>query len=86
MPLTTDHLRVLVANEREDRIALVTTLVAGLGHTVIAGSTNVTEVGALTASEHPDVALVGLGDSSTHALELIDRIVREADCPVIAVL
>jgi response regulator NasT len=86
MPLTTDHLRVLVANEREDRIALVTTLVAGLGHTVIAGSTDVSEVGALTASEHPDVALVGLGDSSTHALELIDRIVREADCPVIAVL
>jgi AmiR/NasT family two-component response regulator len=86
MPLTTDHLRVLVANEREDRIALVTTLVAGLGHTVIAGSTNVTEVGELTSSEHPDVALVGLGDSSRHALELIDRIVREADCPVIAVL
>ena len=86
MPLTTDHLRVLVANEREDRIALVTTLVAGLGHTVIAGSTNVTEVGALTSSEHPDVALVGLGTSTTHALELIERIVREADCPVIAVL
>ena len=86
MPLTTDHLRVLVANEREDRIALVTTLVAGLGHTVIAGSTNVTEVGELTASEHPDVALVGLGTSSTHALELIERIVREAECPVIAVL
>ena len=86
MPLTTDHLRVLVANEREDRIALVTTLVAGLGHTVIAGSTNVAEVGKLTSSEHPDVALVGLGDSSAHALELIDRIVHEADCPVIAVL
>jgi AmiR/NasT family two-component response regulator len=86
MPLTTDHLRVLVANEREDRIALVTTLVAGLGHTVIAGSTNVTEVGELTSSEHPDVALVGLGDSSAHALELIERIVHEADCPVIAVL
>ena len=63
MPLTTDHLRVLVANEREDRIELVTTLVAGLGHTVIAGSTEVTEVGALTSQEHPDVALVGLGDS-----------------------
>ena len=86
--MTTDHhhLRVLIANEREDRIALVTTLVAALGHTVIAGSTNVVEVGALTASEHPDVALVGLGTSSAHALELIERIVREADCPVIAVL
>jgi two-component system, response regulator / RNA-binding antiterminator len=86
--MTTDHhhLRVLIANEREDRIALVTTLVSGLGHTVIAGSTHVVEVGALTSAEHPDVALVGLGTSTTHALELIERIVREAECPVIAVL
>jgi response regulator NasT len=86
--LTIDHqhLRVLIANERQDRIALVTTLVSGLGHTVIAGSTNVVEVGALTTSEHPDVALVGLGASTAHALELIERIVREAECPVIAVL
>jgi two-component system, response regulator / RNA-binding antiterminator len=86
MPLTTEHLRVLIANEREDRPPLVASLVAGLGHVVIAGSTNVAEVGGLTSQEHPDVALVGLGTSSTHALELIERIVREADCPVIAVL
>jgi response regulator NasT len=86
MRLTIDHLRVLVANERADRIALVSALVAGLGHTVIAGSTNVAEVGALTLSEHPDVVLVGLGDSSAHALELIERIAGEAGCPVIAVL
>jgi response regulator NasT len=79
-------LRVLIANEREDRIALVTKLVAELGHVVVAGSTNVADVGALTSDEHPDVALVGLGTSTTHALELIERIVREADCPVIAVL
>jgi response regulator NasT len=84
--MKTDHLRVLIANEREGRIALVTKLVAELGHTVIAGSTQVIEVGALTSSERPDVALVGLGTSSTHALELIERIVREAECPVIAVL
>lgn len=84
---TVSHpLRVLIANERDDRIVLVTTLVSGLGHVVIAGSTNVGEVGALTSHEHPDVALVGLGTSSTHALELIERIVREAECPVIAVL
>ena len=84
--MTVHVLRVLIANEREDRIALVTKLVAGLGHDVIAGSTNVSQVGELTANEHPDVALVGLGTSSSHALELIERIVREADCPVIAVL
>ena len=29
---------------------------------------------------------MGLGTSSAHALELIERIVREAECPVIAVL
>jgi response regulator NasT len=32
------------------------------------------------------VALVGLGASSEHALDLIDKIVREAACPVIALL
>ena len=84
--MSEEHLRVLIANEREDRIEVVTTLVAQLGHTVIAGSTEVRDVGPLTAREHPDVALVGLGTSSAHALELIERIVLEADCPVIAVL
>jgi AmiR/NasT family two-component response regulator len=44
------------------------------------------EVGEVTAWEHPDVALVGLGSSSEHALELISEIVREAACPVIAIL
>ena len=57
-----------------------------LGHTVIASSVDISGVGALTVREHPDVALVGVGDSSEHALGLIDRIVREATCPVIALL
>jgi response regulator NasT len=43
-------------------------------------------VGAVTAREHPDVALVGLGLSSEHALELITEIVHESTCPVIALL
>jgi len=86
VPLTTDQLRVLIANERRDRLALLADVVTGLGHEVIAREIDVREVGAVTSHEHPDVALVGLGTSSTHALELIERIVREADCPVIAVL
>ena len=40
----------------------------------------------MTARERPDVALVGLGESSQHALDLIDKIVREAACPVIVLL
>jgi response regulator NasT len=60
--------------------------VAGLGHDVIAREIYVKEVGAVTAREQPDVALVGLGLSSEHALDLITEIVREASCPVIALL
>jgi len=80
------HLRVLIANERRDRLELLAQVVAGLGHEVIAREIDVKEVGAVTAREHPDVALVGLGLSSEHALELIGEIVREASCPVIALL
>jgi response regulator NasT len=57
-----------------------------LGHEVIAREIDVEDVGPVTARERPDVALVGLGESSDHALELIDKIVREAACPVIALL
>jgi hypothetical protein len=80
------HLRVLIANERRDRLELLAQVVIGLGHDVIAREIYVKEVGVATAREHPDVALVGLGSSSEHALELISEIVREASCPVIAIL
>ncbi len=82
----TDHLRVLIANERKDRLALVAPIVVALGHEVIAREIEVEDVGNITARERPDVALVGLGESSEHALELIDKIVREAACPVIVLL
>jgi AmiR/NasT family two-component response regulator len=81
-----DHLRVMIANERPDRLALVASIVIGLGHEVIAREVEVDNVGPATARERPDVALVGLGESSEHALSLIDKIVREAACPVIALL
>jgi AmiR/NasT family two-component response regulator len=79
-------LRVLIANERRDRLELLAQVVAGLGHEVIAREIDVKEVGPVTAREHPDVALVGLGLSSDHALELIAQIVHTATCPVIALL
>ena len=82
----TEHLRVLIANEPTDRLALVASIVIGLGHEVIAREIDVNDVGPVTARERPDVALVGVGESSAHALGLIDRIVREAACPVIVLL
>src|SRR6266516_911366 len=81
-----EHLRVLIANERRDRLELLAQVVVGLGHEVIAREIYVKEVGAATERERPDVALVGLGMSSEHALDLISEIIREASCPVIALL
>jgi len=82
----THHLRVLIANERSDRLELLAKVVTGLGHEVIAREIHVSDVAAVTARERPDVALVGLGASAEHALRLISEIVSEAFCPVIALL
>jgi len=85
-PVEVRHLRVLIANEKRERLELLAQVVIGLGHDVIAREIYVKEVGSVTARERPDVAIVGLGLSSEHALELIGEIVREASCPVIALL
>ena len=79
-------LRILIANERKDRLERIAEIVTGLGHQVISRELEVTEVAAATEREHPDLAFVGLGVSGTHALEMISEILREASCPVIALL
>ncbi|MGZ8611504.1 MAG: ANTAR domain-containing response regulator [Actinomycetota bacterium] len=68
------------------RLEQVTHTVAGLGHDVIARESSLPEVARITATERPDVALVIVHEGSTKGLEMIDRIVHEAACPVIAVL
>jgi response regulator NasT len=80
------RLRVLIANERRDRLELLADVVIGLGHEVVAREIDVGDVAAVTAREYPDVALVGLGLSSEHALGLIGEIVAESSGPVIAIL
>ena len=82
----TEHLRVLIANERKGRLAVVAPIVAALGHEVVAREITVEDVGVVTARERPDVALVGLGENSEHALGLIQKIVQEAACPVILLI
>ncbi len=86
MKLDRHRLRVLIANEHLDRLSFLAAVVEGLGHEVVARSISVPDVAATTALERPDVAIVGLGDNSAHALELVSEIVREAYCPVIALL
>ncbi len=80
------HLRILIANERQERLAVVAPLVSSLGHEVIAREIRADEVGDLTQRMQPDVALVGVGHDVRHALQLIDAIVKESACPVIAIL
>ena len=80
------HLRVLVANQLPERAEAVSQIARSLGHEVVALELDVDKVGEITRREHPDVALVGLGESSMHALELIEQIVQDAACPVILLL
>ena len=82
----THQLRVLIANQRPERLALLAQVISGLGHTVIASEVHVSEVAIVTARERPDIAFVGLGQSAQHALDLISEIVKEAFCPVVALL
>ena len=82
----TEPLRVLIANERPERLHATTALVEKLGHVVIARELSVAGVAAMTAHTKPDVALVAVGESSEQALHLISRIVRESACPVISLL
>jgi AmiR/NasT family two-component response regulator len=79
-------LRVLIADGRSRRRDAVIAAVASLGHEVIGSTTTLADVGAVTASEWPDVALVIVEESSAQALQLVRRITHEATCPVIAIL
>jgi AmiR/NasT family two-component response regulator len=80
------RLRVLVSDGPGVRLDQVTRTVAGLGHDVIARESSLPDVARITEAERPDVALVIVREGTARALELIDRIVHEAACPVIAVL
>ncbi len=82
----TEHLRILVANERLDRLDALAGILEALGHEVVAREVDVAQVAMRTDEVDPHIALVALGESTEHALELVSQIVREAACPVIAVL
>jgi AmiR/NasT family two-component response regulator len=79
-------LRVLLADERPESLEKVSAILTRLGHQLIARETNVSAVAALAERDVPDVAIVVVGDHTERALDLIGQIVREAICPVIAVL
>jgi response regulator NasT len=79
-------LKVLVADEDHAALDTVAKLLQTLGHEVSARAVGVGEVSREIDEDEPDVALVKLHDDDEHALELIDEIVDEAACPVIALM
>jgi AmiR/NasT family two-component response regulator len=85
-PEEAPRLRILIADGIGEHLDIVTHTVARLGHEVIARESSLSDVARLTASERPDAALVIVSQGTTHALEMIDQIVHEAACPVIAIL
>jgi len=82
----TKGLKVLVADEDHAALDTVAKLLHGLGHEVSARAVGVNEVSREIDDDEPDVALVKLHDDDEHALELIEEIVDESACPVIALM
>src|ERR1043165_1930257 len=82
----TKGLKVLVADEDYEALDSVADLLKGLGHEVCARAVGVAEVSRQIDEDDPDVALVKLHDDDDHALELIDEITDEAQCPVLALM
>jgi response regulator NasT len=80
------QLRVLVANENPDRLDAVVRISEELGQVVVAREVEVESVADRARVLTPDVAVVGVHDHNTaHALRLIEEIVGEGICPVVAV-
>jgi AmiR/NasT family two-component response regulator len=86
MPETEHRLQVLIANEHDERLESITEIVEGLGHEIAGRGVDIDHVGPLSRSTGAEIALVGLGLDGEHALDQISAIVREAACPVIALL
>ena len=80
------QLRVLIANQEPEQLPVIAGVVIGLGHAIVAADVDPVAIAVTTRREAADVALVGLGDSDEDSLELISAIVREAACPVIALI
>ena len=86
MSETEPRLQVLIANEQDVRLENITSIVERLGHEIVGRGVDISAIGPLSRSTGAEVALVGLGLDGEHALEQISAIVREAACPVIALL
>lgn len=82
--MTADGLRVLVADEDEEALDRLSTLLHGLGHTVCAYAVEVADVAERVVADDPQISIVVLHQDDDHALALIEEITAYASGPVIA--
>jgi len=86
MPGSDRALQILIANEHPIGSPRSRRSSNSSDMKIVASSLDVDDVARLSRQHLPDVALVGLGGDGEHGLEMISNIVREAACPVIAIL
>jgi len=80
-----DGLRICVADEDEKTLAQTERLLSGLGHTVSAYATAISQAGDIIVREDPDLSVVVVDDDE-HALDLIEEIGEYARGPIIALI
>jgi AmiR/NasT family two-component response regulator len=86
-PAHLEQLRLLVANEDAVRLEVIAGVAEQIGQSVVAREIDVTSVADRAREVLPDVAVVGLHNHHTaHALAMIEEIVGEGICPVVAVV
>lgn len=80
-------LRLLIANEHADRLEALASLAEEIGQQVVAREVVVACVADRAREVMPDAAVVALHEGHTeHALGMIEEIVGEGICPVVAVI
>jgi response regulator NasT len=82
--VTTQGLRILVADEDAAALDRLAGLLDELGHTVCAYAVEVPEVAEKVVSDDPELSMVVLHQDDDHALALIEEIGAYASGPVIA--
>jgi AmiR/NasT family two-component response regulator len=78
------HLRVLIADEDQDALHHLASVLEQLGHEVTPYVVSVAEAIELISTEDPDLAIVVVHKDDEHALALIQETVEYASGPVIA--
>src|SRR5215217_3231472 len=78
------HLRVLIADEDEEALHQLASVLEQLGHEVAPYVVSVAEAIELIGTEDPDLAIVVVHQDDEHALALIAETVEYASGPVIA--